>query len=63
MGKTNNGVFHDIFVAYSALHFKLRLNANLGLFSIFKKYLKSLFIDYYLCYMHALGGLSKTKIH
>ena len=37
MGKTDNGVFHDIFVAYSALHFKLRLNANLGLFSIFKK--------------------------
>ena len=37
MGKTNNGVFHDIFVAYSALHFKLRLNTNLGLFSIFKK--------------------------
>lgn len=52
MGKTNNGVFHDIFVAYSALHFKLRLNANLGLFSIFKKKItrvSSLIITFAIC--------------
>ena len=62
MGKSNNNCFYDIFVAYSAPLFKLRLNTNLGFFSVSTKSHKRVLIDQCLCYMLAPGGSSKKKI-